>query len=91
MILISYLQLRAHGHVYAYDYGHTYEPATSEKTSSTRIFVTLSPLINFQLIRGGALTSSRRCDNEVLPSSLAIRVKLRKLAFARNLRQSITR
>jgi len=44
--------------------------------------LTLSPLINFQLTRGGALMPLRHCDNEVFPSPLAIRVKLRKLAFA---------
>lgn len=69
-----------------------YEPATSEKTSSTRIFFlfnTLSPLINI-------LVNSRRAPTARAgpPKSSLARFALswRKLAcFARNLRQSITR
>lgn len=61
---------------YAYDYGHTYEPATSEKTSLRHIFLTLNPLIKSPV-------NSRRSTpfGVVLPSSLAIRVMLRKTGF----------
>lgn len=50
MILIFYVQYaRTHKLMIM---ATPYEPATSEKTFSTHIFLTLSPLINLQLIRG---------------------------------------